>query len=124
MGNRQEGVAGHQAGANERTPRLMPIACPLAVAFHTRFRVTSPGMTGRAGPRWDAARVRQLRQSLRLSQRALADELGVRQQTVSDWETGVYRPRGASVRLLDIVAERASQYGQAADASERPPRPP
>ena len=81
-------------------------------------------MTGRAGPRWDAARVRQLRQSLRLSQRALADELGVRQQTVSDWETGVYRPRGASVRLLDIVAERASQYGQAADAPERPPRPP
>ena len=48
----------------------------------------------------------------------------MRQQTVSDWETGVYRPRGASVRLLDIVAERASQYGQAVDAPERAPQPP
>jgi DNA-binding transcriptional regulator YiaG len=42
-----------------------------------------------------------------LTQDELADELGVRQQTVSEWETGVYRPRGASERLLTIVAERA-----------------
>jgi DNA-binding transcriptional regulator YiaG len=42
-----------------------------------------------------------------LTQQQLADELGVRQQTVSEWETGVYRPRGASARLLGIVAERA-----------------
>jgi transcriptional regulator with XRE-family HTH domain len=53
-----------------------------------------------------------LRSALRLSQQALADELGVRQQTVSEWETGVYEPRGASVKLLDIVAERAGfAYG-------------
>ena len=42
-----------------------------------------------------------------LTQSALADELGVRQQTISEWETGAYRPRGASERLLTIVAERA-----------------
>jgi transcriptional regulator with XRE-family HTH domain len=42
-----------------------------------------------------------------LSQDALADELGTRQQTVSEWETGRYQPRGASARLLSIVAERA-----------------
>ena len=42
-----------------------------------------------------------------LTQERLAEELGVRQQTVSEWETGVYRPRGASERLLTIVAERA-----------------
>jgi len=81
-------------------------------------------MERRAGPRWDAARVRQLRQSLQLTQRRLADELGVRQQTVSDWETGVYRPRGASVRLLDIVAERASLYGQEAGAPGNPSNTP
>jgi DNA-binding transcriptional regulator YiaG len=57
--------------------------------------------------RWDATRVRGLRQALRLSQQELARELGVRQQTVSEWETGAYEPRGASARLLDIVAERA-----------------
>jgi DNA-binding transcriptional regulator YiaG len=42
-----------------------------------------------------------------LSQDGLAGELGTRQQTVSEWETGRYRPRGASARLLTIVAERA-----------------
>lgn len=56
---------------------------------------------------WDGERIRRLRSRLGLTQSELADELGVRQQTVSEWETGLYRPRGASVRLLQIVAERA-----------------
>ena len=68
---------------------------------------------------WKADRVRSLRQALSLSQQAFAQELGVRQQTVSEWETGAYEPRGASARLLDIVAERAGfVYG------EEPPSPP
>lgn len=56
---------------------------------------------------WAAAELRALRRHLGLTQRELADELGVRQQTVSEWETGMYRPRGASRRLLGIVAEHA-----------------
>ena len=56
---------------------------------------------------WDARRVRALRQFLGLSQQDLARELGARQQTVSEWETGRYRPRGTSARLLSIIAERA-----------------
>ena len=56
---------------------------------------------------WDARRVRALRRHLGLSQDALAGELGARQQTVSEWETGQYQPRGASAKLLGIVAERA-----------------
>ncbi len=64
-----------------------------------------------SGPRraggWDAAGVLALRRHLRLSQNSFADELGTRQQTVSEWETGRYRPRGTSVRLLSIIAERA-----------------
>ncbi|MHB8685519.1 MAG: helix-turn-helix domain-containing protein [Dehalococcoidia bacterium] len=69
-------------------------------------------------PTWDAHSVRGLRRHLALTQEQLAGELGVRQQTVSEWETGAYRPRGASERLLTIVAERA---GFAYDA--RPPGP-
>ena len=56
---------------------------------------------------WDWRQVRALRAHLRLSQGALAGELGVRQQTVSEWETGQYAPRGASARVLSLVAERA-----------------
>ena len=64
-------------------------------------------MPGEKRPRpWDARRVRALRRHLGLSQDALADELGTRQQTVSEWETGMYQPRGASARLLSLIAEQ------------------
>ena len=56
---------------------------------------------------WEAEGVRALRRHLGLSQRQMAAELGTRQQTVSEWETGLYRPRGASASLLTIIAERA-----------------
>lgn len=62
----------------------------------------------RGRPAWDAQSVRGLRRHLALTQRQLADELGVRQQTISEWETGAYRPRGTSDRLLTMVAERAA----------------
>lgn len=62
---------------------------------------------------WSQDRLRALRRHLGLTQQAFADELGIRQQTVSEWETGVYRPRGASTRLLGMVAERAGfAYGE------------
>lgn len=57
--------------------------------------------------RWDAARVRALRQHLQISQSRMAKEIGTRQQTISDWETGTYTPGGISSRLLSIMAERA-----------------
>lgn len=37
----------------------------------------------------------------------MAEEMGIRQQTVSEWEQGLYQPRGTSITLLNIIAERA-----------------
>lgn len=56
---------------------------------------------------WDSERIRALRHHLGLTQRELADRLGTRQQTISEWEIGLYQPRGASSTLLSIVAEQA-----------------
>jgi DNA-binding transcriptional regulator YiaG len=56
---------------------------------------------------WDGADVRALRSHLRITQQELAERLGTRQQTISEWELGLYRPRGTSSTLLSIVAERA-----------------
>lgn len=71
---------------------------------------------------WHAATIRALRAHLGLTQQSLADELGTRQATVSDWERGLYAPRGASSRVLDMVAERAGlEYG-AAGQDEGTPR--
>ena len=61
----------------------------------------------RRRPKWDAAGVKALRAHLGLTQQEMAGELGTRQQTISEWETGLYRPRGLSERLLTLIAERA-----------------
>lgn len=57
---------------------------------------------------WDAGYVRALRHHLKLTQQQMAREMGTRQQTISEWETGLYRPRGTSSTLLNIIAERAT----------------
>lgn len=66
-------------------------------------------------------RVRALRRYMGLSQDELAGELGTRQQTISEWETGQYRPRGASAKLLSIVAESAgfAYEAQSAETDRR-----
>ena len=70
-------------------------------------------------PVWDAQQIQALRKHLEMTQEDLAGELNVRQQTVSEWETGQYQPRGASEKLLSIVAERAAYaYGEKADREE------
>jgi DNA-binding transcriptional regulator YiaG len=56
--------------------------------------------------KWDGTGVKALRRHMKLTQSGLADELGTRQQTISEWETGMYRPRGTSATLLTLVAER------------------
>lgn len=56
---------------------------------------------------WDSQSIHALRRHLGLTQDEMASELGTRQQTISEWERGLYQPRGASSTLLTVVAERA-----------------
>jgi len=56
---------------------------------------------------WDSNRVQALRRHLGLTQQEMSERLGTRQQTISEWETGMYQPRGASSTLLSIIAEQA-----------------
>jgi DNA-binding transcriptional regulator YiaG len=58
-------------------------------------------------PNWDQKRIQALRQHLGLTQQQLAEKLGTRQQTISEWEKGIYQPRGTSTTLLNMVAEQA-----------------
>jgi len=68
---------------------------------------------------WDSQRVRALRQHLGLTQQEMAEQLGTRQQTISEWETGMYQPRGASSTLLTMVAERAGFQYQAGKSGKK-----
>jgi transcriptional regulator with XRE-family HTH domain len=69
---------------------------------------------------WDSAGIRALRSHLGMTQQELADELGMRQQTISEWETGVYSPRGSTATLLSIIAERANFAYRASRRLNRP----
>jgi DNA-binding transcriptional regulator YiaG len=50
----------------------------------------------------------------------MSARLGTRQQTISEWETGMYRPRGASATLLSMVAEKAGFRYDAAPPGKKP----
>jgi DNA-binding XRE family transcriptional regulator len=56
---------------------------------------------------WNAEMIKALRHHMNASQGELAEELGVRQQTISEWETKIYAPKKAMSKLLGYVAERA-----------------
>ncbi len=56
---------------------------------------------------WDAGTIKSLRAFLGLTQQQFAEELGVRQQTISEWEVGKYAPRRSTNKYLSLVAERA-----------------
>jgi DNA-binding XRE family transcriptional regulator len=56
---------------------------------------------------WNGELVKGLRRHMGFSQGELARELGVRQQTVSEWEREIYEPGQATSKYLTLVAERA-----------------
>ena len=67
---------------------------------------------------WDREAVQALRAYLGLSQAEMAERLGVRQQTISEWETGQYQPTRGRSKFLTMVAERAGFPFQAEGAED------
>ncbi len=68
---------------------------------------------------WDSQRIQDLRRHLRLTQRQLAEKMGTRQQTISEWETAMYQPRGTSATLLSVIAEQARFKYEASPAENK-----
>ena len=61
---------------------------------------------------WNAGLIKALRHHMGMNQAQFSQELGVRQPTISEWETGAYEPRRSSSKLLTLIAERAGfEYG-------------
>ena len=87
----------------------------LAEEFVT-FRKRSNGYTVQridGTVRWNQELIKAMRLHLGLTQAEFADQLGVRQQTVSEWETGIYPPSRSKSKYLSLVAEQAGfKYGE------------
>jgi len=60
---------------------------------------------------WTPGQIKQLRKDLGVSQGELAKRMGVRQATISDWETGKQSPSPMARRLLDRIAGGADSPG-------------
>jgi putative transcriptional regulator len=68
---------------------------------------------------WNPDLIRSLREHMGLTQRELADHLEVRQQTISEWETGLHKPHRSTQKTLSMVAERAGfSYDEHASGTE------
>lgn len=77
------------------------------------FRHRSPqySVTYEEGlPVWRPELIRALREHMRLTQAEMSEELGMRQQTISEWETGAYAPSRANAKYLTLIAERAGFF--------------
>jgi DNA-binding transcriptional regulator YiaG len=69
---------------------------------------------------WQPTTIRALREHMGLTQREMADELEVRQQTISEWETGLHTPHRSTQKTLSMVAERAGfRYEDSLNPQER-----
>jgi DNA-binding transcriptional regulator YiaG len=66
-----------------------------------------PTKARRSRQEWDARRIKALREHMGMTQQQMADELEVRQQTISEWETGTHKPHRSTQKTLSLVAERA-----------------
>ena len=56
-------------------------------------------------PLWKQGTIKALRKQMGLTQAEFAKELGVRRQTVSEWENGVYDPDRSTTKHLELVAK-------------------
>lgn len=56
--------------------------------------------------KWDQAAIRALRLHMKLTQSQFAEAMGVRRQTISEWENGAYAPDRSTMKHLGLVAEK------------------
>jgi len=56
---------------------------------------------------WRRDAIKALRKHMELTQTQFAKELGVRRQTISEWENGVYDPDRRTAKFLQLIAQQA-----------------
>ncbi|MEM7029219.1 MAG: helix-turn-helix transcriptional regulator [Chloroflexota bacterium] len=72
----------------------------------------------RRRPSWSSEQIKNLRQHAGWTQQDLADRMGVRQQTISEWETGLHTPRYSTSKHLNLIAKEVRYPYQVEDTAD------
>jgi DNA-binding transcriptional regulator YiaG len=56
---------------------------------------------------WKQEAIKALRKHMGLNQAEFAEQVGVRRQTVSEWENGVYDPDRSTTKFLELIAKQS-----------------
>lgn len=56
---------------------------------------------------WQQDAIKALRQHMGLTQAEFSQKIGVRRQTVSEWENGAYDPDRSTTKFLELIARQA-----------------
>jgi DNA-binding transcriptional regulator YiaG len=60
--------------------------------------------------KWGKKTIKALRKDLNMTQMEFAELIGSRQQTVSEWETGMYAPKNAYSKILVGIADNPKKH--------------
>ncbi|MEM7064487.1 MAG: helix-turn-helix transcriptional regulator [Cyanobacteria bacterium P01_B01_bin.77] len=101
-GNALQAKAWVGAGYHIETVDLMQ----QTVTFR-KFKVTYNIQKKEGAVVWQQDAIKALRKHMSLTQAQFAQELGVRRQTVSEWENGVYDPDRSTTKFLELIAKQA-----------------
>jgi DNA-binding transcriptional regulator YiaG len=56
---------------------------------------------------WQQDAIKALRKHMGLTQSEFSQEIGVRRQTVSEWENGAYDPDRSTTKFLELIAKQS-----------------
>jgi DNA-binding transcriptional regulator YiaG len=56
---------------------------------------------------WQQGAIKALRKHMGLTQSEFSQEIGVRRQTVSEWENGAYDPDRSTTKFLELIAKQS-----------------
>lgn len=62
--------------------------------------------------KWNAETIKSARAVLKITQKELAEEMNTRQQTISEWECGLYTPGRAYQRILTWAFDEITRKRQ------------
>lgn len=71
--------------------------------------------------KWNSETIRDARKKFGLTQTLFATELGCRQQTVSEWELGMYEPKNAYQKLLELYFKSKEKQEPGRDTYQEAP---